>query len=59
MAVFHLAYTSVSVGIFLILTIETGKTMLATYDDAMKKPAERKARKAAETSWAAPDATRR
>lgn len=54
-----MAYTFVSVGIFLILTMETGKTMLAAYDDAMKKLAECKARKAAAKSGAAPDGTRR
>jgi len=59
MAVLHMAYTFVSVGIFLILTMETGKTMLAVYDDAMKKLAECKARKAAAKSGAAPDGTRR
>lgn len=47
MAVFHMAYTFVSVGIFIIFAIETGKTMLSTYEDAMKKLAERKARKQA------------
>jgi len=47
MAFFHMAYTFLSVGIFIIFAVETGKTMLATYEDAMKKLAERKARKAA------------
>ena len=58
-AVFHMAYTFVSVGIFLIFAMETGKTMLTTYDDAMKKLAERKARKAAEKSGAASTGTGR
>lgn len=59
MAVFHMAYTFVSVGIFLIFTMETGKTMLITYEDAMKKLAERRARKAAEKSGAASTGTGR
>jgi len=47
LALFHVAYTFISVGIFLIFSIETGKTMLSTYESAMQKLAERKARKAA------------
>ena len=53
LAVFHMAYTFVSVGIFLIFAMETGKTMLTTYEDAMKKLAERKAKKAAAKAAAA------
>lgn len=47
MEVFHMVYTLMSVGIFIIFAIETGKTMLATYDETLKKIAERKAKKAA------------
>jgi len=47
MAFFHMAYTFLSVGIFIIFAVETGKTMLTTYEDVMKKMAERKAKKAA------------
>lgn len=53
LAVFHMAYTFVSVGIFLIFAMETGKTMLTTYEDAMKKLAERKAKMAAAKAAAA------
>lgn len=59
MALFHMAYTFLSVGIFLIFAMETGKTMLTTYDGAIKKIAERKARKAAANTEAAVDRTRR
>lgn len=55
LAAFHMAYTFVSVGIFIIFAIETGKTMLTTYEDAMKKLAERKAKKAAAKAGAAAD----
>jgi len=34
-------------GVFIIFALETGRTMLATYDETMKKMAERKAKKAA------------
>lgn len=47
MKFFHMAYTFLSVGTFIIFAVETGKTMLTTYEDAMKKLAERKAKKAA------------
>jgi len=53
LAFFHMAYTFVSVGIFLIFAMETGKTMLTTYEDAMRKLAERKAKKAAAKAAAA------
>lgn len=53
MVFFHMAYTFLSVGIFIIFAIETGKTMLTTYEDAMKKIAERKAKKAAAKAGAA------
>ncbi len=46
MEYFHLAYTFLSVGVFIIFTLETGQTMLATYEGAMQKMAERKAKKA-------------
>jgi len=44
MEYFHMAYTFLSVGVFIIFTLETSKTMLATYEHAMKKMADRKAR---------------
>ena len=47
MMFFHMAYTFLSVGIFLIFAMETAKTMLTTFEDATKKMAERKAKKAA------------
>lgn len=46
MEYFHMAYTFLSVGVFIIFTIETGRTMLSTYEGAMQKMAERKAKKA-------------
>lgn len=45
MEYFHMAYTFLSVGVFIIFTLETGKTMLATYEETVKKMADRKARK--------------
>jgi len=48
MVFFHMLYTFLSVGIFIIFAIETGKTMIATYDEKKKRSAERKARKAAQ-----------
>lgn len=50
MAFFHMGYTLLSVGVFIIFAVETGKTMVATYEDFMKKMAERKAKKAAAKS---------
>lgn len=47
MVIFHMVYTFLSVGIFIIFAMETGKTVHSTYDEAMKKMAERKAKKAA------------
>ena len=47
LACFHMAYTFLSVGSFIVFAVETGKTMLGTYEDAMKKIADRKAKKAA------------
>lgn len=44
---FHMAYTFLSVGIFIIFAMETGKTMLATYEGTMKALAERRAKKKA------------
>jgi len=46
MTFFHMAYTFLSVGVFIIFAMETGKTMIGTYDETMKKMADRKARKA-------------
>lgn len=45
MMFFHIFYTFMSVGAFIIFTIETGKTMLTTYEEGAKKMAERKAKK--------------
>jgi len=59
MVYFHMAYTFLSVGIFVIFAMETGKTMLATYEDAMRKMAERKAKKAAVNTGAAAKSTKR
>ncbi len=47
MKFFHMGYTFVSVGVFIIFTIETGKTMIAPYEETMKKMAERRTKKAA------------
>jgi len=46
MKCFHMAYTFLSVGVFIVFTMETGKTMIATYDETAKKMAERRAKKA-------------
>lgn len=59
LAAFHMVYTFVSVGIFLIFAMETGKTMLSTYEDAMKKLAERKTNGAAAESGATSAGARR
>jgi len=48
MVFFHMAYTFLSVGIFIIFAMETGKTMISTYDEKKKKSDERKAGKAAQ-----------
>lgn len=45
---FHMVYTFLSVGVFLVFAIETGKTMLANYDESKQKMAARKAQKAGE-----------
>jgi len=58
MVFFHMAYTFLSVGIFIIFAVETGKTMLTTYEDVMKKIAERKAKKAAAKPGAAAAGTK-
>jgi len=47
MVFFHMGYTFLSVGAFIIFAIETGRTMVATFDERKKKSAERKASKAA------------
>ena len=47
MTVFHMFYTFLSVGMFIIFVLETGKTMIATYEERKRKSAERKASKAA------------
>ena len=47
MVFFHMVYTFLSVGVFIIFTLETAKTMIATYEDFIKKMADRKAKKAA------------
>lgn len=43
--IFHVIYTFISVGIFLLFVLETGKTMVKTYEDFKLKMAERKTRK--------------
>jgi len=48
MELFHMVYTFLSVGIFIIFAMEAGRTMLATYEERKKKSAERKAIKAAQ-----------
>jgi len=45
MLFFHMFYTFLSVGIFLIFTMETGKTIHSTYEEVMKKMAQRSAKK--------------
>jgi len=45
MKYFHMVYTFLSVGVFIIFTLETGKTMLATHERVMQKMADRKARR--------------
>ncbi|MBN3521203.1 hypothetical protein JYB62_14425 [Algoriphagus lutimaris] len=45
MLFFHLFYTFLSVGIFIIFTMETGKTIHITYEEAVKKMAQRRAKK--------------
>ena len=47
MKCFHMAYTFLSVGVFIVFTMETGKTMIATYEETMQKMAERRAKKKA------------
>ena len=46
MEFFHMGYTFLNVGVFIIFALETGKTMIATYEATMKKLEERKAKKA-------------
>jgi hypothetical protein len=58
MKCFHLAYTFLSVGVFIIFTMETGKTMLATHKETMKMIAERRAKKAAAKRASAADNSR-
>jgi voltage-gated potassium channel len=41
--IFHLVYMFLSVGIFLLFVLETGKTMVQTYDEFHRKMDERKA----------------
>lgn len=41
--IFHLIYMFLSVGIFLLFVLETGKTMVRTYDEFNRKMDERKA----------------
>lgn len=53
MVYFHILYTLLSVGTFIIFAMETGKTMIATYEEFMKKMADRKAKKAAAKAAAA------
>jgi voltage-gated potassium channel len=43
--IFHLIYMFLSVGIFLLFVLETGKTMVKTYDEFNQKMNERKALK--------------
>lgn len=45
MKCFHMAYTFLSVGAFIIFAIETGKTMLATYEQFVEKRRARKAQR--------------
>lgn len=46
MMYFHMGYTFLSVGVFIIFTLETAKTMHATYQNVINKMDERKAKKA-------------
>lgn len=43
--VFNIFYVFLSVGLFLLFVLETGKTMVQTYDEFLKKMADRKSRK--------------
>jgi hypothetical protein len=45
--VFNIIYVFLSVGLFLLFVLETGKTMVQTYDEFLKKMSERRARKRA------------
>ena len=47
--IFNIIYTFISVGIFLLFVLETGKTMVQTYEEFHSKMAERKARKQAKS----------
>ena len=43
--VFNIFYVFLSVGLFLLFVLETGKTMVQTYDEFKKELSERRARK--------------
>jgi len=51
--VFNIFYVFFSVGLFLLFVLETGKTMVQTYDEFLKKMSERRARKRAKKQAAA------
>ena len=48
MKCFHIVYTFLSVGTFIIFAMEIGKTMLATYEQFVARRSEGKAQRAAE-----------
>jgi len=45
--VFNIFYVFLSVGLFLLFVLETGKTMVQTHEEFLKKMSERRARKRA------------
>ena len=51
--VFNIVYLFLGVGLFLLFVLEAGKTMVQSYEDFMKKMAERKAKKRAKKQAAA------
>lgn len=51
--VFFIVYTFLGVGLFLLFVLEAGKTMVQSYEDLLRKLAERKAMKRAKKQAAA------
>ena len=51
--VFNIVYLFLGVGLFLLFVLEAGKTMVQSYEEFMKKMAERKAKKRAKKQAAA------
>lgn len=57
MKCFHMAYTFLSVGIFIIFAMETGKAMLGTHEETMKMIAAHRAKKATAKRASATDSS--